>query len=178
MVGRGLVGVLLVSGLLAVAGCGSTTTTSSSSSASASNGTASSVGHLPTAKFVLHAGLAFGAFHRYMYAPFKAGTFSGGLFKHKLAVVKAGLAGLFAYHELKLAVADARASPVLSKLLTPVNALAAKLAALGTSLRSGHIDTSALASASSDVTSLTGLAQQSGASIVDQIPGASQLSGG
>jgi hypothetical protein len=29
-------------------------------------------------KFVLHAGLAFGAFHRYLYKPYQAGTFNKG----------------------------------------------------------------------------------------------------
>jgi len=84
-----------VAGALASVGCGSKSSSSSSSTelSSAATTSTSSVGHLPTAKFVLHAGLALGAFHRYIYKPFKAGPFtSGSLFKHKLAVVKAGLA--------------------------------------------------------------------------------------
>jgi hypothetical protein len=171
-------GLVLVVVAFAAAGCGSSTSASSGSSGAAGSSTAS-VGHLPTAKFVLHAGLAFGAFHRYIYKPFKAGSFTrGSFFKHKLALVKAGLAGLFAYHELKLAVADARASPTLSKLLTPVNALAAKLSGLGSSLKSGHLDPSSVESANSDITSLAGKAQQAGASVVNQTPSAAQLAGG
>jgi hypothetical protein len=124
-VSRRLVTVCLVALVLAVAGCGSSS--SSTSAGGSGGGSASStvttpnVGHLPTAKFVLHAGLAFGAFHRYIYKPFKAGELHG--FSHKLTIIKAGLAGLFAYHELKLAIKDAQASPILSKLVAPVTCL-------------------------------------------------------
>jgi hypothetical protein len=172
-------GLVLVLVAFAAAGCGSSSSASSSASSAGAGSSTASVGHLPTAKFVLHAGLAFGAFHRYIYKPFKAGSFTNGsFFKHKLALAKAGLAGLFAYHELKLALADARASPTLSKLLTPVNALAAKLSALGSSLKSGHLDPSSVESANSDITSLDGQAQRAGASVVSQTPSAAQLAGG
>ena len=176
---RSVVVLVLVLGVFAAAGCGSSGSGSSSSSAAGSGSTTASVGHLPTAKFVLHAGLAFGAFHRYIYKPFKAGSFTrGSFFKHKLELVKAGLAGLFAYHELKLEVADAKASPILSKLLTPVTALAAKLSALGSDLKSGHLAPSSVQSANSDITSLANQARQSGASIPDKIPSAAQVAGG
>ena len=83
------VAVLLVMVALATAGCGSSSSSTSSSAAGASSSASTStsstpnVGRLPTAKFVLHAGLAFGAFHHWIYKPFKAGAFSGGLFKHR-----------------------------------------------------------------------------------------------
>ena len=56
---------------------------------------------------MLHAGLAFGAFHRWIYKPAKAGDLSHPL-EHKLTTVKAALAAAFVYHELKLALADAQ----------------------------------------------------------------------
>ena len=178
---RSSIAVLLVAGMLVLAGCGSSSGPASSTTASeATTGAAasgSSVGALPTAKFVLHAGLAFGAFHRYIYKPFKAGAFSGGLFKHKLALAEAGLAGLFAYRELKLSIADAKASPILSKLLTPVNALAVKLAALGAELKGGQVEPSAIGSASGGVAGLAEQARRSGLSIRESIPSATQLSG-
>ncbi|MGI8430541.1 MAG: hypothetical protein ACR2OB_14845 [Solirubrobacteraceae bacterium] len=43
--------------------------------------------------------MAFGAFHRYIYKPFKTGMFSGSLLHHKLAAMKGALAAAFAYHE-------------------------------------------------------------------------------
>ena len=173
-----LIGLLMV-GLLA-AGCGSS---SSSSSSGGSGGTSSSssttgVGHLPTVKFALHAGLAFGAFHRWIYKPLKSGEFSGGIFKHKLALVKAALAGLFAYHELKLAIQDAQASPTLRKLAAPVTALAAKLKTIGASAKSGNFDPTSITSANDSVSSLSGLAKQAGISVPSQVPSVSALTGG
>ncbi|PZR65857.1 MAG: hypothetical protein DLM63_10765 [Solirubrobacterales bacterium] len=164
--------LLLVALTLPVAGCGSSSSSSSSGSASSTP----NVGHVPTLKFALHAGLAFGAFHRYIYKPFKQGRLiRGGLLHHKLALVKAGLAGLFAYHEIKLAIMDARASPILSKLLTPLDALGAKLSALGTSIKGGHVDPAAVASTNSDVGSVSSLAHAHGVSVSDQTPSAAQL---
>ncbi len=49
-------------------------------------------------------------------------------------------------------------SPTLSNLLTPVNALAAELKAVGASVKSGKPDTSLINSANGDLTSLSGLA--------------------
>ena len=176
------VALLLVTVALAAGGCGSSSSSSSSGAAAAGSSTATSstpnVGHLPTVKFVLHAGLAFGAFHRYLYKPFKAGAFSGGVFKHKLTVVKAGLAALFVYHEVKLAVKDAQASPKLSKLVAPLTALADKVKSLGSSVKSGKPDASSLSSANGDITSLSGLASAAGVSVPDQVPSAAQLASG
>ena len=62
--------------------------------------------HFAKTKFVLHAGLAFGAFHRWIYKPFKAGELSHP-FRHKLVFVKALAAGAFVLHEVKLAREDA-----------------------------------------------------------------------
>ena len=56
-------------------------------------------------------------------------------FSHKLTLVKAGLAALFINHELKLALADARASPTLSKLVAPITALQARIARCATGRR-------------------------------------------
>ena len=95
--------------------------------------------------------------------------------KHKLALVKAGLAGLFAYHELKIAIQDAQASPKLQKLVAPVTALGDKLKSIGDSAKSGNIDPSTITSANGDVTSLSGLAKQAGISITPQEPSASAL---
>jgi hypothetical protein len=177
-----LVVASLVTLVLAGAGCGSSSSSSSSSTAAgASSSTTSSTpnaGHLPTVKFALHAGLAFGAFHRYIYKPLKGGTFSGGVLKHKLALVKAGLAGLFAYHELKLAIQDAQASPKLSKLAAPVTALADKLKTIATGAKSGNIDPASITSANGDVTNLSGIASQAGISVPDRAPSASQLTSG
>lgn len=115
-----------------VAGCGSSSSSSASSASTATTSQASSstaTTRLPTAKFVLHMGLAGGAFHRYIYKPFKAGAFGKPL-SHKASLAKAALATLFIYHELKLAAQDAKQSKVLAPLFAPLEALSAKISGL------------------------------------------------
>jgi hypothetical protein len=145
---RPLLALLLALTLAAgTAACGSKS--SSSSQAEPAGGTTTQTIHLAKTKFALHAGLAFGAFHRYIYKPYKEGKFSGGLFHHKLATLKAALAAAFAYHEVKLALEDARSSKLLSTVLAPLLALQNKLASLQSRLKGGHVDQSVIESANS-----------------------------
>jgi hypothetical protein len=158
----------------AVAGCGSSSSSSSaaaSTSASSAAVSSSSTGSISNtkAKFVLHAGLAFGAFHRWIYGPLKAGDFKSPL-SHKAAVVKAGLAAAFVVHELKLALQDAQADATLSKLVAPITAVQTKLEGAVSSIKSGNVSSSTLQSLESDVNSIKGQASSSGSSIIDQIP--------
>ena len=122
--------------------------------------------HFAKTKFALHAGLAFGAFHRYIYKPYKAGGFTP-ISSHKLAIVKAGTAGLFAYHEIKIALVDARSSSTLTKLVSPLTALENKLHSLGSGLRSGSLDPSRIGQVNSAVSSLGSRSASSGTSIHD-----------
>jgi hypothetical protein len=159
------------------AGCGGSTPSTGGGTAAATSTAASSTATTPDkirlakTKFVLHAGLAFGAFHRYIYKPWRNGTFASvhGL-KKFTTFGKAGLAGLFAYHELKLAMTDARASPLLSKLLSPLTATADKLRALGTSLRSGRLNPAQITGADTGISALSRLGAQNGVSIKDITP--------
>ena len=118
--------LLLVSALV-VAGCGSNSHTSAP--ASAGNPI-----HFAKTKFVLHAGLAFGAFHRWIYKPFKAGVLSHP-FAHKIDFVKAVAAGAFVIHEVRLARADAAQSRLLSHVLLPLAAVGSTVALIRAGLR-------------------------------------------
>jgi hypothetical protein len=175
---RSLLIMWSVLALMAVgAGCGGSTPSTGGGTAAATSTAASSTATTPDkirlakTKFVLHAGLAFGAFHRYIYKPWRNGTFASvhGL-KKFTTFGKAGLAGLFAYHELKLAMTDARASPLLSKLLSPLTATADKLRALGTSLRSGRLNPAQITGADTGISALSRLGAQNGVSIKDITP--------
>jgi hypothetical protein len=148
---------------LGLAGCGSSS--SSSSSASAGGTPPAHVAFAKT-KFVLHAGLAFGAFHRYIYKPFRSGGFTP-VSSHKLAIVKAGVAALFVYHEVKIALVDAQSSPLLSKLVSPLTALQTRMHALEARLHGGQLDPSAISGANGDVASLGSMASQAGAPVRD-----------
>jgi hypothetical protein len=155
---------ILLTALL-IAGCG---TGSSSSTAGGGATSSTSTTHLAKTKFVLHAGLAFGAFHRYIYKPYKEGKFSGGLLHHKLATLKAGLAAAFAYHEVKLALQDARSSKLLSKALSPLLALQTKLGSLETGLKHGSVDGSAISSANAEAGRTSQAGANAGQPITDR----------
>jgi len=160
---------------LIAGGCGSSSATTSSPSSSASSGAASSSGassaqpgsiHFAKTKFVLHVGLAFGAFHRYIYKPFRAGVFGKPL-SHKAALVKGALATAFIIHELKIAYTDAQSSPILSKLVSPITALMNKIDAMTAQFKAGRYDPSQIKSAQSDVASISTMSDGAGAVIKD-----------
>ena len=156
--------VVLVVAAIAVVGCGSSSSSSSSSSQSASGGAVTN-----TAKFALHAGLAFGAFHRYIYKPLKSGELKNPL-SHKLTLLKAVAAGAFAVHEIKLASEAAKGSPTLSKLVGPLSAFGASVGALAAAAKSGHVDSNALDSGNSAIDSIKGEASSAGAKITETAP--------
>ena len=143
---RGLLALLLVAALLVVAGCGSSTTATSPPAAS------STTVHFAKTKFAIHAGLAFGTFHHFIYEPFKAGDFSHP-FLHKLTIVKAVLAGLFVEHEVKIALADARASKLLSHVVAPLAAFGGVIALIRSSIQGGHPNAAAITSGNSSISS-------------------------
>ena len=171
------VAAVLATGLLlcGTAGCGSKSKSNTSSQGtnangaatqSATNSAAGSQVRFAKTKFVLHAGLAFGAFHRYIYKPFRTGKLGDGLFKNKAVKIKAALAAAFAYHELRLALNAARGSKILSKALAPLLALQTKLSSMRTALKRG--DTSQVPSANAAVDSASSASKAAGAPIQDQ----------
>ncbi|WP_405084605.1 hypothetical protein [Microbispora sp. NBC_01389] len=89
---------------------------------------------LAKTRFALHAGLALGAFHRYIYKPLRSGGFQQGAEKRKRTFAKAAVAGLFALHELKVAKGFAVANPGLCRAVEGVDS---KITALTGKLRSG-----------------------------------------
>ncbi len=155
---------------LAVAGCGSSSS-SSSSATSESTGAASTTTHVGLAKtkFVLHSGLAFGAFHHFIYKPVRAGDLRHPL-SHKLALVRAGLAAGFVYHEVKLALHDAHSSPTLSKLVSPLTALEAKIQGLGSKLKSGQVNPADITQANDQIGTISKQSSDAGQPINEQVP--------
>jgi hypothetical protein len=87
--------------------------------------------------------LAFGAFHRYIYKPFRAGRFSSGQHGRLLAFVKAAAAALFIKHEVRLAAQDARANPTLCRAIAaPLRSFYDGIIGIGSRIRNG--DTSGI----------------------------------
>lgn len=127
-------------------------------------------------RFVANAGLAAGATHQWIVKPWKAGAFKKGAKGRSAALVKAGLAGTFAYNRLKAAQRNAQGDPALSKALAPLGAAIDALKGLPPRLRGG--DESA-ASAFNDVIGKVKKAGSSaGAPVANQVPTARQLAGG
>jgi len=117
-------------------------------------------------KFVLHAGLAFGAFHRWIWKPYQAGTFRKGAKGRIVAFIKGGLAALFVKREIRLASEDVKASPALCK------AIAAPLARIGNSVQSAfdrlkNGDASGVTDVNSLVSSVSGTSAKDGAAITE-----------
>ena len=170
-------------GALAVTGCGSSSSSSSPPTAGTLASSASPVGtsattkSLATTKFAIHAGLAFGAFHHWIYKPIKAGVLRNPT-AHKLALVKAGLAAVFVYHELKVAADDAKSSNLLSPLVAPLTAAGDKLSTLKTSITHGSVNEADIERVNSQLGQIGSTASASGQSIKETVPSLAQLTAG
>lgn len=181
--------VVLLLALGLVAGCGPSSHNSSAPSASSTAGSDDAIPADPSGtsadaapidescptsntisfaktKFVLHSGLAFGAFHRYLYKPYQAGTFKKGASGRITAFIKGGLAALFIKREVRLASADVKANPTLCK------AIAAPLGKIGDSVQSAldklkSGDASGVTSVNSLVSSVEGTSSKDGVAITE-----------
>lgn len=119
-------------------------------------------------KFVLHAGLAFGAFRRYIYKPYQAGGFKKTAPKRKRTIVKAALAGAFAVRELKLArraaLSDDKLRPVADAMAKPLD----QLGNLTSLFQGGSFNPAAILGTSGALGALGKAASGAGATIKDR----------
>jgi hypothetical protein len=162
---------LALSGLLALtaAGCGSKTVTVTGAGGQTTTRTVPDI-HFAKTKFVLHAGLAFGAFHRYIYRPLRAGALGPGAPHRVRSIVKAGTAALFAVHELRTAREDALADDRLRSLAERVERLLSRLARLGSALKRGTLEPSAIVASADAVSALGTASGDVGATIKEIAP--------
>ena len=79
--------------------------------------------------------LGFGAFHRFIWVPARAGRFSH---PGSAAITKAGAAARFASHELRAAARHVRGSKQLRVLFAPLQLTADKISALRGGLAKPH----------------------------------------
>ena len=164
---------LLLAACLLAAGCSKSATTSSTPAAPAT--AATSAATCPTSnttafaktKFVLHTGLAFGTFHRYIYTPYKAGTFSKGAQGRIVAFARAAATVLFIKRELRLATADVKANPTLCKAIAaPLSMLSSAVGGAVTKLRGG--DASGVTDANSQIAGIASSSSAGGAPITER----------
>lgn len=117
-------------------------------------------------KFVLHAGLAFGAFHHYLYKPYKSKAFSKGANGRIKTFVKAGAAALFIKREVRLASEDVKANSTLCKAIAaPLSRLGDGISGAVTKLKGG--DPSGIEDANSMISNIKGSSSKSGTTITE-----------
>lgn len=87
-------------------------------------------GFLKKADIVLHLGIAYIAFKKWLYDPYKAGKFKKGAPGRKVTIVKGVIAALVGVHELRVAIskanncgAGARMQSLLNTITNKANAL-------------------------------------------------------
>ncbi|GAA3370929.1 hypothetical protein GCM10020367_19530 [Streptomyces sannanensis] len=178
---RGVVALLLCCALFtSAAACGGGGGGSSTAASSPTPTATSSAERQKFAKtrFVANASLAAGATYQWIVKPYRAGKFTKGADGRTAALIKAGLAGAFAYNRLKAAVENAKGDPLLSKALAPLAAGIASLQGLGTKLRSGDAGPADISTFEGVINGVKDAGKSAGAEVTDKVPSASQLSGG
>nr|WSW48465.1 hypothetical protein OG296_24820 [Streptomyces sp. NBC_01001] len=130
------------------------------------------------ARFVANAGLAAGATYQWIIKPYRAGKFKKGAKGRTFALIKAGLAGAFAYNRLKAAADNAKGDPLLSKAVAPLTAGIASLKGLGSKLRKGDAGDGDIGSFEDVINGVKDAGKSAGATVTDKVPSAGQLSGG
>ncbi|MDG4860844.1 hypothetical protein P8605_22200 [Streptomyces sp. T-3] len=130
------------------------------------------------ARFVANAGLAAGAAYQWVIKPAKDGKFKAGADGRKFTLVKAGLAGAFAYNRLKAAAKNAEGDPLLSKAIAPLMTGIESLKDLPGKLRKGDGADEAAGIFDNVINSVKGAGNEAGAPVVDKVPSVSQLGKG
>jgi hypothetical protein len=161
--------LLIVLLALAVAGCGTKTVSSTGVNGAVTTRTVPDV-HFAKTKFVLHMGLAFGAFHRYVYTPYKNGAFRSGADGRVKTILKAATASVFAAHELKTARDDALSDQHLRPLAEKIEVLLGRFTSLGSSFKGGSLSPAAIVAAATAVGSLGAASGGVGAAIKEVAP--------
>ncbi|WP_443065947.1 hypothetical protein [Streptomyces sp. NBC_00503] len=128
-------------------------------------------------RFVANAGLAAGATYQWIIKPYRAGKFKKGAKGRKFALVKAGLAGAFAYNRLKAASENAKGDPLLSKAVGPLTAGIDSLKGLGSKLRKGDAGDSDIGAFENIINGVKEAGKSAGATVTDKVPSAGQLTG-
>jgi hypothetical protein len=129
-------------------------------------------------RFVVNAGLAAGATYQWIVKPFRAGKFKKGADGRRVALVKAGVAGLFAYNRLDAAVKNAKADPTLSKAVAPLQEGINKLKEQAKNLRKGDNTDDIVGNFDSIINDVKDAGKSAGAEVTDKVPSAGELTGG
>ncbi|MEE4543706.1 hypothetical protein V2S66_17225 [Streptomyces sp. V4-01] len=178
---RVLPALALAVALLVLPACGGSSSSSSDGAgarpiATASPTTSAQKQKLAKTRFVANASLAAGATYQWIVKPYRAGKFKKGAHRRTFALVKAGLAGTFAYNRLKAASENAKGDPTLAKLMAPVTAGIASLKDLPSKLRKGDDTGATVGTFDSLVNQVKKAGGEAGADVTNKVPALSDLS--
>ncbi|MFJ5267243.1 hypothetical protein [Streptomyces sp. NPDC088358] len=172
----------LVAGATACSSSGSSATKDTAAVAAAaatpSPSTTAEKQRLSKTRFVANASLAAGATYQWIVKPWKAGKFKKGAKGRKFALIKAGVAGAFAYNRLKAASRNAKGDPTLSKAIGPLTAGIEALKTLPAKLRKGKSTDSTVGSFDDIINQVKDAGKSAGANVTDKVPSGSQLTHG
>lgn len=160
-----LICIVAISLVFASCGNDSKTVTETTKSGDVTTRTVPDVKFAKT-KFVLHGGLAYGAFHRYIYKPYKAGSFKKGAPKRKRSIAKAVAAGVFTAEQLRQMRRDALSDDKLRPLADKIGNITPALATLVSAFRGGSLGSAGdLAGVSSQLDELVAAARAAGVNV-------------
>lgn len=164
--------------LVSTTACGDSDSGDTTSSAATPSGSASAERQkLAKTRFVANAGLAAGATYQWIVKPYRAGMFKKGADGRTFAVVKAGLAGAFAYNRLKAAANNAKGDPLLAKAVAPLTAGIESLGGMATRLRKGEAGDGDIGAFENVINDIKDAGKSAGAEVKDKVPSTAQLSG-
>lgn len=172
-----LLSCAVLAGITGCGGGGGSTSTNGTESPGESPATQARRQKLAKTRFVANAGLAAGATYQWIVKPYRAGKFKKGADGRTLALVKAGLAGGFAYNRLKAATANAKGDPLLSKAVAPLTSGIDSLKGLGEKLRRGQASESDVGAFENVINNIKGAGHSAGVDVKDKVPSTSQLGG-
>ena len=92
---------------------------------------------IPKTRLLADLALTYGAFHRYLYKPYKAGAFHKGANGRTKAIIKAGLATAAIVKLLSNAMKNAAADPTLCKFVPSIDNVKASLSNLANKIKGG-----------------------------------------
>ena len=124
---------------------------------------------LDKTRFLAHVGIAYFCFHHWVLNPYRQGDFAPGAPHRVAALVKGGVALLFAVHEIRVAqdIAHKSSDPLLHALDGKVAALGATFAAVGAKMKGGHFESADADSLTDQTTTVSNGAAADGAQIKD-----------
>jgi hypothetical protein len=126
-------------------------------------------------RFVLDAGLAAGAFKKWIYTPYEHGAFKKGANGRVTAIAKAAVAGAFAVSRLLAAKTNAMANPALCKVaVAPMQKLTTAIKGLVVKGKGGNLNASDVEAGDGALNQFRSAAARAGAAVKEQnapVPG-------